>query len=295
MSKINIRKRGNFYEYRIEIAKVDNKRQWLSKSGFRTKAEALESGSLAYTEYLNAGIPFKQCDLSYSDYLDYWLENYCMNNLKYNTIQTYKIIINKYLKKNIGKYKLSTITSVALNSYITDLVNKYNHSKTYYKNILKVIKGSFRDACNLYGFIKYNPALTLRLPKIEEELNNKRHYYTNEEIDKIIDRFKNPYLKDDVARVGREPLRKLNENDRLIKPLITARGFNINTDNLLLGVGAALHYDNKEDAQSVQLQSLINEKGIKESLAEISKISGDTDVLDKVEKYYDEVKKLIGA
>ena len=42
MSKINIRKRGNFYEYRIEIAKVDNKRQWLSKSGFRTKAEALE-------------------------------------------------------------------------------------------------------------------------------------------------------------------------------------------------------------------------------------------------------------
>ena len=190
MSKINIRKRGNFYEYRIEIAKVDNKRQWLSKSGFRTKAEALESGSLAYTEYLNAGIPFKQCDLSYSDYLDYWLENYCMNNLKYNTIQTYKIIINKYLKKNIGKYKLSTITSVALNSFITDLVNEYNHSKTYYKNILKVIKGSFRDACNLYGFIKYNPALTLRLPKIEEELNNKRHYYTNEEIDKIIDRFK---------------------------------------------------------------------------------------------------------
>ena len=64
-------------------------------------------------------------------------------------------------------------------------------------------------------------------------------------INKIIDRFKNPYLKDDVARVGREPLRKLNENDRLIKPLITARGYNINTDNLLLGVGAALHYDNK--------------------------------------------------
>ena len=190
MSKINIRKRGNFYEYRIEIAKVDNKRQWLSKSGFRTKAEALESGSLAYTEYLNAGIPFKQCDLSYSDYLDYWLENYCMNNLKYNTVQTYKIIINKYLKKSIGKYKLSTITSVALNSFITDLVNEYNHSKTYYKNILKVIKGSFRDACNLYGFIKYNPALTIRMPKMDVEKKEDKHLYTKEEIDLILNRFK---------------------------------------------------------------------------------------------------------
>ena len=36
---------------------VDNKRQWISKSGFRTKAEAIELGTQAYTEYLNARIP----------------------------------------------------------------------------------------------------------------------------------------------------------------------------------------------------------------------------------------------
>ena len=36
LSKINIRKRGNYYEYRVEIAPVDGKRQWLSKSGYRT-------------------------------------------------------------------------------------------------------------------------------------------------------------------------------------------------------------------------------------------------------------------
>ena len=190
MSKINIRKRGIYYEYRVEIAPVDGKRQWLSKSGYRTKPEAQEAGVQAYNEYLNAGIPFKSCDLSYSDYLDYWLENYCKNNLRYNTIQTYTLLINKYIKPKIGKFKLSTITSVSLNSYITDVVNEFNHSKSYYKNILKVVKGSFRDACNLYGFIKYNPALTIRLPRMDIEKEEVKHLYTLDEVTKILNRFK---------------------------------------------------------------------------------------------------------
>ncbi|WP_294132867.1 mannitol-1-phosphate 5-dehydrogenase [uncultured Clostridium sp.] len=168
------------------------------------------------------------------------------------------------------------------------------HAITAYFGYLKgyeTIEESIKDEV-IYDFVKKAMIESGKGLIAKYNFDEEAHY---KYINKIIDRFKNPYLKDDVARVGREPLRKLNENDRLIKPLITARGFNINTDNLLLGVGAALHYDNKEDAQSVQLQSLINEKGIKESLAEISKISGDTDVLDKVEKYYGEVKKLIGA
>ena len=114
-------------------------------------------------------------------------------------------------------------------------------------------------------------------------------------IDKIIGRFKNPYLKDDVARVGREPLRKLNENDRLIKPLMTAKSFNLDIDNLLLGVGAALNYNNEEDSQSVELQSLISEKGVKESLAHVANLAQEQEILSKVEKYYNEVNSIISA
>lgn len=168
------------------------------------------------------------------------------------------------------------------------------HAITAYFGYLKgyqTIEESIKDEI-IYDFVKKAMVESGKGLIAKYNFDENTHY---KYIDKIIDRFKNPYLKDDVSRVGREPLRKLNENDRLIKPLITARGFNINTDNLLLGVGAALHYDNKEDVQSVKLQSLINEKGIKESLIEISKISNDNDVLDKVERYYDEVKNLIGA
>ena len=190
---VSVRKRGKVYEYRIEIASIDGVRKWLTKSGFKTRQEALHEGAIAYNEYYQCGKKQKQKDMSYSDYLDYWIENYCKVNLKYNTIQTYKILIKKYIKPKIGYYKLSTITSVSLNNFITELVNENNLSKAYFKNILKVVKGSFRDATNIYGFIKYNPALTIRLPKITKEQKDIKHLYTQEEIDRILKRFKNNY------------------------------------------------------------------------------------------------------
>lgn len=190
MADIRIYKRGKVYQYQFEIALRGGKRKYINKSGFKTKAEALESGNIAYTEYINTGQPYKESKLSYSDYLDYWLDNYCKTNLKYNTIQSYTTLINKYIKPKIGKYRISNITSVALNNFITDMVNEYNFSRVYFKNLLKVLKGSFRDACNLYGIIKYNPALTIRLPKMDKVEEDIKHLYSLEEIDRILDRFK---------------------------------------------------------------------------------------------------------
>ncbi len=40
MSNVTIQKRGKFYQYKFEIAKVDGKRKFISKSGFKTKTEA---------------------------------------------------------------------------------------------------------------------------------------------------------------------------------------------------------------------------------------------------------------
>ena len=190
MGSVNVRKRGNTYQYYFEAAPVNGKRKQISKSGFRTKTEALEEGNIAYNEYLTTGLNFKEQNISYSDYLDYWIENYCKTNLKYNTIQPYQTIIEKYLKPELGKYRLTTLTSVKLHSFITELCSKYNFSRSYFSNILKVIKGSFREACNVYGFVRYNPAMTLRLPKLENKKKNIKHVYTQDEIDKILTRFK---------------------------------------------------------------------------------------------------------
>ena len=191
MAKISVRKRGSGYEYRFAIAPVNGVRKWYQKSGFRTKAEAEKAGAEAMAEYNNAGAPAKPCNMSYSDYLDYWVDNYCRkNNLAYNTITTYETLIRLYIKPRIGMYRLADINNATIYSFINDLANERKYSKAYYQNILKVVKGSFRYAVNL-GFLKYNPSLEISVPKGDYKDQRVKHVYSQEDIDAILERFKN--------------------------------------------------------------------------------------------------------
>ena len=190
MSNVTIQKRGNFYQYKFEIAKVDGKRKFLSKSGFKTKSEAEKEGVIAYNDYLNTGNSFSASDMSYSDFLDYWLENYCYINLKYHTIEGYSNIIKNHIKPNIGYFRLSQITRSTLQEFINKIYVNKSFSKNFLNNIKKVIKGSFIYAYET-DFIKVNPAIGLKLPKYDIPPEDPAHIFTNEEINLILDRFKN--------------------------------------------------------------------------------------------------------
>ncbi|MEC0091943.1 mannitol-1-phosphate 5-dehydrogenase [Paenibacillus macquariensis] len=103
----------------------------------------------------------------------------------------------------------------------------------------------------------------------------KKHGFDKEEhykyIDKIEKRFKNPYIRDEVIRVGREPLRKLGPADRLVGPANIAIDYGLPHEALLKGIAAAFHYDNSQDLQSKELQGEIAEKGIE---AVVSSVTG---------------------
>ena len=113
-------------------------------------------------------------------------------------------------------------------------------------------------------------------------------------IDKIIGRFRNPYLNDDVTRVGREPLRKLSASDRLIKPLMTAAEYGLPYDSLLLGVGAALHFDNPDDPQSVELQKMIAADGVAGTIVKVAGLEAGSPVVGEIVQAYDRVVEIIG-
>ena len=119
-------------------------------------------------------------------------------------------------------------------------------------------------------------AIVVGAMKESGEVLINRYSFVREEhykyIEKILKRFENKYLKDDVSRVGRQPIRKLGKNERLIKPLLGTIEYNLPNDNLLQGIIYALKFDG-EDEESIKLKGMLKEKGVEATLREITENS----------------------
>ena len=200
MAKINVRDRNKDrpdkkpnWEFRFELAKINGKRKTLTRTGFKTKKEALDAGAKAMAEYINTGKNFEPSEISVADFLDYWIENYAEINLAYATTSAYKNIIKNHLKPRIGYYKLRLIDTLTLQEMINDIYVQRGFSKAFLANILKVIKGSFRYAKSIAKMIQSNPALEVALPKFPPK-ESKTYIIQKEEIEKLLTRFKgSPY------------------------------------------------------------------------------------------------------
>ncbi len=103
-------------------------------------------------------------------------------------------------------------------------------------------------------------------------------------IQKILGRFENPYLKDDVERVGRQPLRKLSAGDRLIKPTLGTLEYNLPNSHLVTGIAAAMHYHSEQDPQAQELAEMLSRLGPQATLAQISGLDANSDLVAAVVK-----------
>lgn len=163
MGEVTARKRGKKWEWRFEGAPINGKRVQNSKGGFATKKEALEAGHLAKVEYDRTGITFKPSEISYSDFLDKWLDEYGSLELNLNTKESYQKKIKLHIKPALGKYRISSLNYEIIHNFIKDLFNK-----GYSLNTISVIKSIISNSLNYAVFpLKYlsiNPALGVRMP-----------------------------------------------------------------------------------------------------------------------------------
>ena len=123
MSNVRTRKRGKYWEYEFDAAKVAGKRNRISKSGYKTKAEAVAAGAAAMAEYNSSGIKFIPSEMSYADFLDYWIESYCLITLKKTTLDNYKKRIKSHIKPSLGAYKLTSLTTAGLQKFINSKID----------------------------------------------------------------------------------------------------------------------------------------------------------------------------
>ena len=151
---VSVRKRGKVYEYRFEIATVEGTRKWITNSGYPTKAEAFKEGAKAYNDFYYNGQKTKlRENMSYADFLDYWIDNYASFNLYYSTTISYINIIKNHVKPRVGFYKLWQLDTRLLQEFINKIYVEYGFSKKYMASILKVVKGSLKYACYTLNYI----------------------------------------------------------------------------------------------------------------------------------------------
>jgi mannitol-1-phosphate 5-dehydrogenase len=95
-------------------------------------------------------------------------------------------------------------------------------------------------------------------------------------IEKIIHRFTNPSISDEIVRVARSPIRKIGANDRLMKPAKQYYElFNEVPAGLTKGIAALLLFDFKDDPEAVELQETIKKAGIEGALSQYAQLEKD--------------------
>lgn len=192
MSNVRTRKRGKYWEYEFDAAKVAGKRNRISKSGYKTKAEAVAAGAAAMAEYNSSGIKFIPSEMSYADFLDYWIESYCLITLKKTTLDNYKKRIKAHIKPSLGAYKLTSLTTAGLQKFINSKIDAQ-----YSLNTLSVLRGILTGSLQYavrQNMLKNNPAREIRIPTERSteslQLRSAPHRYLPPDvIEKIFERF----------------------------------------------------------------------------------------------------------
>ncbi len=104
------------------------------------------------------------------------------------------------------------------------------------------------------------------------QCKNSRTFHYAAFINEILASFENAALKDTISRVGRDPIRKLQADDRLIGPAKLAYRYGIEPVNLIKGCAAALRFSQNDDPQSIELQKLVSETGVARALDTVAQL-----------------------
>ena len=99
---------------------------------------------------------------------------------------------------------------------------------------------------------------------------------------RVLQRFQNPYISDDISRVARTPIRKLGYDERFIRPIRELKERGLNYSVLMDTVGMMFHYVEPNDAEAVKLQAMLKDQPLVDVIKEVTGLK-DAGLIDEVE------------
>ena len=69
--------------------------------------------------------------MKYNDWLNFWLENYIEPNAKMRTTESYRRIIDKRLRQELGECEMGELTAPTIQAFVTGLITKGNVATKY--------------------------------------------------------------------------------------------------------------------------------------------------------------------
>ena len=111
--------------------------------------------------------------MKYKEWLNIWLENYIKPSSKERTYIRYGQLIRTHITPKIGEIDVNDLTPIALQSFVTELLNTGNGktgkglSANTVNAVISVMQNSLRTA-HLLGYAKEYMANMIKRPKLKE-------------------------------------------------------------------------------------------------------------------------------
>ena len=103
----------------------------------------------------------------------------------------------------------------------------------------------------------------------------------------LLFRFQNKALKDTVARVGADPVRKLRRNDRIVGAALFAMEQGVDPMPIIKGIVAGLKFDQEGDATAPEVQKALAEQGIEYVIEKYMGLSKDEELFGMIKAAYE--------
>jgi len=108
---------------------------------------------------------------------------------------------------------------------------------------------------------------------------------------KVLARFGNPRISDEVTRVARAPIRKLGHDERFVSPALRLLEMGHTPTHLAAVIKAVLGFDYPQDVEAVELQETIHAEGERAALAHYAAIAEDHPLVDLVVERSDRIRE----